>query len=144
MALHGNNDPKPSVSDGNVGFHWFISGNNVGWVHTHGMEEFGLPELEIRDCPAFLAESAVHLMRSVCDYMHTTGKAVRAGDNMRITDRTTFTFAIPEPMPGSDDHYKVERLQIVDIDQQSCDGDLELRSEMETNLLDDPDEACLD
>ena len=62
MVFHSNNEAESSPSKGKVRFHWLIDGDTKGWVHTHGMGEFGLPELEIRDCSAFLAESAVHLM----------------------------------------------------------------------------------
>ena len=144
MVFHSNNEAESSPSKGKVRFHWLIDGDTKGWIHTHGMDVLGLPELELRGCPAFLAESAVHLMRSVCDYMLASGKVVKAGENMATSDRTMFSFAIPEPVPGSEDHYEVERLQITDVDQQPCDECMDLRSEMLTNLLDDPDEACLD
>ena len=40
--------------------HWIIG---TGWIHTHGMAERGFPEIEVRDVPDFLAESAAALLR---------------------------------------------------------------------------------
>jgi hypothetical protein len=84
------------------------------WLHTHGMDVHGLPELEVRDCPTFLAEAAAEILRSVCDYMLESDKVVKAGENMRVSANTLFGFVKPEPLPNSEDHYDVERLQITE------------------------------
>lgn len=50
--------------------HWVTNGEHTkGWVHTHGMDEHGPPELEIWDIPNFLAEDAARLLKHVCKYM---------------------------------------------------------------------------
>jgi hypothetical protein len=85
-----------------------------GWLHTHGMDAAGLPELEMRHVPAFLAEAAAGLLREVCDYMLETGRRIESGHTMSTSSRTRFKFVTPEPMQGDEDHYESERLQIVD------------------------------
>jgi hypothetical protein len=105
------------MSNDKIKLHWIIS---TGWVHTHGMDALGLPELEVRHVPGFLAEPAARLLKEVCLYMRETGKIVRAGETMCVSERTRFQFVAPEPMPGEEDHYATERLQIVDI-EPICD-----------------------
>ena len=82
---------KMSPSAGKVDIHWVT---DRGWVHTHGMDALGLPELEIRDCPAYFGEAAARILRQVCDYMLDSGKVVKAGENMGISERTMFHFRI--------------------------------------------------
>jgi hypothetical protein len=94
-----------------------------GWVHTHGMDAAGMPELEVRHVPAFLAEAAADLLNRVCDYMLRTGKRIRHGETMQTSPRTHVRFVCPEPMPENEDHYAVERLQVLDIEPDcSCCG----------------------
>lgn len=95
----------------------YISG--TGWIHTHGMDAAGLPEVEIRHVPAFLAEAAANLVNMVCDHMLDTGTRIEPGQVIAASPRTHFRLVSPDPMPGNEDHYAVERLQIVDI-QPSC------------------------
>ncbi len=85
-----------------------------GWLHTHGMDAEGLPELEMRHVPAFLADAAAGLLRQVCGYMLESGTSIRADETMSTSPRTRFKFVKPEPMPGEEGHYESERLQIVD------------------------------
>jgi hypothetical protein len=80
----------------------------------------GLPELEIRDCPAFLGESAARILLAVCDYMLDSGTVVKAGETMGISDKTRFRFVKSSPIPGEEDHYETERLQIVEMECR-CD-----------------------
>jgi hypothetical protein len=103
----GNGRRRPFRMD------WVIG---TGWVHTHGMAEHGLPEVEARHMPDYLAESAAGLIRHVCDYMLDKGKRVKAGETMAISPRTRFLFVEGKPLPGEEDHYEVERLLIVDVE----------------------------
>ena len=99
--------------------HWVIG---TGWIHTHGMAERGFPEIEVRDVPDFLAESAAALLRSVCNYMLDEAVHIKPGETMATSPQTRFRLVKPEPLPGEEDHYTVERLQIVDVEQicESC------------------------
>lgn len=96
-----------------VRFDWVLG---TGWVHSHGMDRYGLPELEVRNVPDFLAEAAARLLRHVCNYMLDSGRTVRAEETMATSPNTRFRFVRPEPMPGMESHYETERLQIVDVE----------------------------
>jgi hypothetical protein len=85
------------------------------------MTAAGLPEIEVRDVPAFLAEAAGTLVNRVCDYMLSTGEPVSSGQTMRISPGAQIKFVTAEPMPGKEDHYDHERLQIVDFEAR-CVG----------------------
>ena len=97
--------------------HWVIG---TGWIHTHGMAERGYPEVEVRGVPDFLAESAAGLIRHVCNYMLDEEVRIKPGETMETSPRTRFRLIKAEPLPGEEDHYLVERLQIVDV-EQVCD-----------------------
>jgi hypothetical protein len=102
---------------GRVQFHHVISGSHTkGWVHTHGMDRLGLPELEMREVPAFLVEAAANILREVCDYMIDSGKKVSLGEMMAASKQTVFRFVKAEPMPGQENHYHMERWQIVEVE----------------------------
>lgn len=110
-----------SPSQGKVKMEWVTDGKDTkGWIHTHGMAALGCAELEIRDCPAFLGEAAIHILRAVCDYMLESGVAVQAGETMEISNHTKFRFAKPSPIAGAENHYLVARLRIVEIESR-CD-----------------------
>ena len=80
----------------------------TGWIHTHGMAERGYPDVEVRGVPDFLAEEAAELIGTVCSY--------KPGETMATSPRTRFRLIKPEPFPCAEDHYAVERLQIVDVE----------------------------
>jgi hypothetical protein len=88
-----------------------------GWVHTHGMANLGLPELEIRHVPSFLNEGAVMLLRDICDYMLESGNAVRPDETMETSPHTMFRFVRAKPIAGAEDHYEAERLLITEVDR---------------------------
>jgi hypothetical protein len=84
------------------------------------MAERGYPEVEVRGVPDFLAESAAELIRHVCDYMLDEKVCIKPGETMEIVPRSRFQMIKPEPLAGQEDHYTVERLQIVDV-EQACE-----------------------
>lgn len=105
-----------------IQFHFVTSGEGTkGWIHSHGMDQHGLPELEVRDVPGFLAESAASILRHVCNYMIESGNEVRLGEVIATSDRTHFRFVKPQPIPGEESHYEYERWQIFEVDNR-CDG----------------------
>ncbi len=90
---------------GRIELHHVISGQDTkGWVHTHGMDEYGLPELEIRDVPGFLAEDAARLLNHVCDYMLDSGNVIKLGETMAVSSRSRFRFIKSEAIPGEEEH----------------------------------------
>ena len=101
---------------------WVIDGEHTrGWLHTHGLCEHGLPELEVRNIPAFLAEAAARLLNDVADYMLKSGNTVRVGETMSLSKRTRFRLVKADPIPGSENHYAVERWQLVELDAVPCE-----------------------
>ncbi len=112
--------PKAKVTGsggGRVQFHHVTNGSTKGWVHTHGMDQFGLPELEMRAVPGFLVESAARILTSACDYMIDSAKKVSAGETMALSDHTVFQFVKADPIPGAEEHYEAERWQIVEVER---------------------------
>jgi hypothetical protein len=90
-----------------------------GWVHTHGMSDYDLPELEMRNVPLFLVPYAYHLLREICDYMLTDDPPVQAGHTMEL-GHARFRFVHAVPIPGEEYHYDSPCLQIADVDAE-CD-----------------------
>jgi len=100
-----------------VHFHHVTSGENTkGWVHSHGMDQQGLPELEMRNVPAFLVEAAADILRETCKYMIESGNKVSLGETMAVSDRTVFRFVHANPIPGQENHFEAERWQIVEVE----------------------------
>ena len=86
-----------------------------GWVHSHGMDQFGFPEVEARGVADYLAPSAGRILREVCDYMLENGVGVKAGETMELSPSIQFRFVKGTPLPGEENHYEVERLRLADI-----------------------------
>jgi hypothetical protein len=100
-----------------IQIHHVIGGSDTkGWVHTHGMDRLGLPELEMREVPGFLVETAASILREACGYMIDSGKKVSLGETMAISDRAVFRFVMAEAIPGQEYHYETERWQIVEVE----------------------------
>jgi hypothetical protein len=101
-----NMGKKTKKSGPDIEIHWVTSGEYTrGWVHTHGMDRYGLPELEIRDVPAVLVEAAGQLLLDVCEYMRRPDVKVRLGQTMGMTPGTRFRFVQGPSIPGNEDHY---------------------------------------
>lgn len=94
-----------------------------GWIHTHGMVEYDLPELEMRNVPLFLVPDAYRMLREICDYMLSSEKPVLAGHTMEMGN-VCFQFVTPVPIPGEDEHYREPRLQVAEYVPlcESCAG----------------------
>jgi hypothetical protein len=93
-----------------------------GWIHTHGLNRLGLPELEMLHVPGFLMESAAFLINHVAEYLRHPDKPVLVGQTMQVSDHTRFRFVrgtadwMDEPEEGETSHYAVERWRIVDAE----------------------------
>jgi hypothetical protein len=84
-----------------------------GWLHSHGMADHGMPELEMRGIPAFLADQAADLLRQACRRMIESGRPGRPGDTLVLSPRVRLRLVEARPEPG-DDHAPVRRLEVVD------------------------------
>jgi hypothetical protein len=93
-------------------------------IYTEGLSELELPELEIRHVANFFATAARDILAEVGDFMFCTGTPVHAGETMNtvhnLMPETRFRFKVPEPVPGLEALYRVERLQIVELNP-ACD-----------------------
>jgi hypothetical protein len=78
------------------------------------MDQLGLPELELRNVPSYFVDAAARILTQVCRYMRRPGVVVKVGETMAISPKTAFRFVRAEPIPGNEDHYQVERWQIVE------------------------------
>jgi hypothetical protein len=96
----------------------------LGWIHTHGLDRLGLPELEMLHVPGFLMEDAARLINFVGEYLRKPAKPVLVGQTMQTSDHTRFRFVrgTADWMDTADaaadevGHYAVERWRIVDVE----------------------------
>ena len=97
-------------------------GQDECWVHTHGMADLGLPELEIRSVmPRFLMPDAAHLLMDIADYMLNSGKTVRVDEVVHLGDLAQVCFSVAHPAnDGETAHYAVERWSVLDVPDCSC------------------------
>lgn len=103
-----------------VDVHAVSDGPAKGWVHTHGLDKYGEPELEIRNVPMLFTGFACQILNHIADYMlnHAT-KPILPGQKMEINRVTIIVFheTSADDKAGYDDnHYKVKRLRVDSID----------------------------
>ena len=89
-----------------------------GWIHTHGLCDYGCPEIEMRGVPLFLMEPAAGLMEHIALYVLEQktlgGRTVKLGDTMRVSQRAVVRFVKAPPIASSENHYEVERWTLSD------------------------------
>ena len=90
----------------------------MGWIHTHGMDKYGCPDLEIRGVPLFLMEPAAGLLNHIADYIIEQQRAgknpVKLGHTMAVSRRTALKFVKLDPIAGSENHFREERWALSD------------------------------
>lgn len=99
------------------------NGPAKGWVHTHGLGEFGKPELEIRNVPPMFFGAAAMILNEIADYMlNDAPKPVLAGQTMQLgRSRLKFVKAEADEKAGYDlNHYETDVLKIESLDETSC------------------------
>lgn len=85
----------------------------MGWIHTHGMDQLGYPELEIREVPLFMGRAAATIINGAADYMVNYGRVIKLGEKLQLEELCILEFAKLDPIPGSEHHYEVERWALV-------------------------------
>ncbi len=91
--------------------------NTKGWIHTHGLEKFGVPDLEIREIPLFLGPYACLLLNEFAEYLvdNFERKPVIPGQTIQMGP---CVFTVEEcpilPEDEGDGHYTVRRFRLVD------------------------------
>ncbi len=90
----------------------------LGWIHTHGMEEWDLPNLEIRGVPLFLGPEAASLLNHVATYMvgikEEEDRRVQLGERMQIGPMAIFQFVELPPIKGDEAHFEYPRWALSD------------------------------
>lgn len=92
-----------------------------GWVHTHGMADLGLPELEARQIPRYLMQPTAHLLWTIAEYMLDSDRPVLLGDTMHAEGYGKVTLRKLAPYCDYPSHYADERWAIVDEGPPLCE-----------------------
>jgi hypothetical protein len=106
--------------------HYLTEGPGRGWLHTHGLAAHGMPELEMKDVPAFLRLAAGGLLNDVAGYLlNDAKKPLVAGDLVHLDEWTTLQVVAGEgdAEAGYDPaHYEgYVRLTVVDPPDTRCE-----------------------
>lgn len=100
--------------------HLLSDGPTKGWVHTHGLARYGLPELEIRGIPLFLGARAAELLNMLAEYMLTSDNVLKLGEVVQIDANTIVRLEKLAPVNGHGGHYDYERWALVDVEEATC------------------------
>ncbi len=65
-------NPDASPIESHVQFETLDEGQRLLWIHTHGMQKFGLPDMEMEEVPSQLATAARAMMTLVAQSMLST------------------------------------------------------------------------
>lgn len=129
-------NPGAAVSDLDVTkvikLHLITSpGPQFGWMHTHGMNELNLPDLEMRNVPLFLGTSAARFLNQIAQYMYNAKKGIQGyipvevGHTFVFGENARVLFEKSLPMPG-DEMRDVERWTVTDMPMRgACDHEEE-------------------
>jgi hypothetical protein len=96
--------------------HSVVATGGTVWLHTHGLNNLGLAELEIRDTPLVLVGPACLLINETAAYMllaKNTDHPVHEGDTLQ-TGLTLIRFGKARPYMERD-HYVDERWELKGI-----------------------------
>ncbi len=92
------------------------------WIHTHGLRERDLPELEIRGAPTWMSHPGAKLLNALADYLVQPAKPVCVGDVIEVDGFGTIQLVRSEPREPIAEHYDHERWAIVDAPKQCVCG----------------------
>lgn len=104
----------------------------VFWMHTAGLVEFGLPELELRDVPALYLGGAGDVLNRWGYYMVTLGQVIKAGERIAADGPIPLTLIAT----GSPDPFWWKRgITCIRLDVEAVHG----RCEVCGDICDDDD-----
>lgn len=84
------------------------------WMHTHGLQKFGRPELDLVAVPVSLAAEGLVLLRDLATHL-ATGERLAAGDEVELDDAGKI---LAVNVPSDVDHQSpTGRLRLVDAPQ---------------------------
>jgi len=84
------------------------------------MQQFGLPELEIKDIPLFLSHLAMHTLNQLADYMINYDVVVKPGERIGGFGPVPFKVVNAHVIPGDEEHYAYPVLQLIDMEEIPC------------------------
>jgi hypothetical protein len=93
------------------------------WMHTHGLADHGLPELEIRGLPRFFFVEGGSLLNALADYLLNEPRPVKPFDYISLDGPRGGTLIqlvpaeVREPITG---HYDHPRLTVQDPPPELC------------------------
>ena len=88
----------------------------LGWIHSHGMGQFGLPELEMKHVPLFLMAPAAELLNHIAQCVYDAKDSdhpILLGHNFATDRYTVVRFVKAKPIPGDEAHYAYEVWEVV-------------------------------
>ncbi len=106
--------------------HHVTDGPAKGWIHTHGLEAHGRPELEIRNVPLFLGGAATGLLNDLAEYLMNDAVSPLVAGELIAWGRWSIQAlaARPDDDAGFDpEHYRTTRLMLVDAPSDGCECD---------------------
>lgn len=105
-------DPKKNLLETHVQFE-ALDENGVVWIHTHGMQKFGLPDLELEGVPSDIAPTGLHLMILVGETLiaaRDTGLDVSSP--LSVPNRPIVFTVLPQPR-DEEGHFAAGSLKIL-------------------------------
>jgi uncharacterized protein YegJ (DUF2314 family)/tetratricopeptide (TPR) repeat protein len=114
--------PLENLVDSHVQFE-LLDEDGVVWIHTHGMQKFGLPEMEMEGVPADLASSARATMVLVGETLIASSRNRPNPEAPLNIPNTPFLFKLEVRPRDEENHFPVGSLKILpyvsDYDPQS-------------------------
>lgn len=115
-------EPLENLMDSEVQFELLDESGSV-WIHTHGMQKFGLPEMEMEGVPADLAPSARAMMVLVGETLIGGARKMLNFEAPLNIPNTPFFFRVEVRPRDEENHFPVGSLKILpymsDYDPQS-------------------------
>lgn len=99
LLADGRLDPNKIAT-----IHFVQTGEHKGWVHTHGLCDFDIPELEIRGVPTFLMEAAAGILQTIAlTTLNAEPGAVKLREDVATSAVTVFRL-VKLPLLDEDAH----------------------------------------
>ncbi len=104
--------PLENMAASHVQFEALEEAGSV-WIHSHGMQKFGLPEIEMEGIPVEWASSALNLMKMIADTLvattETSGLDLGAGISI---SNTPIRFKMNYAASDSEGHFPIGSLKV--------------------------------
>ncbi len=111
-------DPKREIV-----VHHVTDGPAKGWIHTHGLDAHGKPELEMRNIPLFLGAAATGILNDLADHLLNDATTPFLAGDLIAWGR--WSIQVREARPDEEagygaEHYRTTRLMLVDAPSDGC------------------------